>query len=166
MLLSVAGKDLSSFLELLQRLLYSGDRSDDHSGRMLPPMCLRSPKENTHPSLGFCCSQTHMYLLSWSSFLGQNNLLLHINVYLLNLSFCISTLLEYIYEQSKGFLCISRNQKPKEKDQMLDGHHDAFDTWWILMLAGVVLPILICIFLARPLPLLLKMLIRKGNSLH
>lgn len=24
-------------------------------GRMSPPMCLRSPKENTHPFSGFCC---------------------------------------------------------------------------------------------------------------
>lgn len=64
------------------------------------------------PFFGFLLSYTS-YLSH--SFLGQNNLPLHINVYLLNLSFCISTLLEHIYQQSKGLLCISQNQKPKEK---------------------------------------------------
>lgn len=37
--------------------------------------------------------------------------------------------------------------KAQGKDQILDGHHDAFDTWWLMILVKVLPPILICICL-------------------
>lgn len=50
---------------LLQGLPHSaGSRSDVRDDGLSPPTGLRSPEESTHPSLCFCCSQTHAYLLS------------------------------------------------------------------------------------------------------
>lgn len=91
-----------------------------------------------------------------------NNPLLHVQICLLSLSFCIATFLEYILLQSRGPFCISWILRALGQDEMLDGRHDTFNSWWIMRLVRVVPPILICIFKVSP-P---KRLAYKGNVPH
>lgn len=82
---------------------------------------------------------------------------------MLNLSFCISTFLEVDIQKAEA-LFVTLELKTLGKDEMLHGHHDALDTWWIVMLVRAVSPILI--FKVSPQSLPPKMLAHKENLLH
>lgn len=68
--------------------------------------------------------------------------------------------------QKAEALFVTLELKTLGKDEMLDGHRHALDTWWIMMLVRAVSPILICIFKVSPQSLPPKMLAHKENLLH